>query len=157
MTLIETVDLMPTSIEKADLLVSLVPQSEIAPLWNRVSSMLKRATDLSQGRYRLSDLRDKLMSGDFQLWIVFPRGSGEVVAAITSTFTQYPQCRALHGQFLGGERLDDWRDDFCAVFDQWGRDNGCKFVEFTGRAGWTKALADNGYREVFRVFQRDLK
>lgn len=156
MSYIETISLMPTSIEQPDLLVSLVPASDIAVIWNQVSSMLKRATDLSQGRYKLADLRDKLVSGEFQLWIVFTRG-GEIIAAITSTFTIYPQGKALSGQFLGGARLEDWRDNFCEVFDNWGIDNGCKFVEFTGRAGWAKALQSNGYREVFRTYQRDLR
>ncbi len=155
MSYIETINLMPASIEKPDLLVSLVPKEELAALWPKVGNMLKRATDLSQGRYRLRDLLAKLTSGEFQLWIIFSRG-GEIVAAVTSTFSIYPQAKALSGQFLGGERLDEWRDKFCEVFDNWGRDNGAKFIEFTGRAGWAKALQGNGYREVFRTYQRDL-
>ncbi len=140
----------------SELLISLVPHTEIIRVWDNVSSMLKMATDRSQGRYRLKDLKEKLMSGEFQLWVVFEPGF-KVVAAITSTFTVYPQCKALHGQFLGGERLDEWKDRFCDIFDRWGRDNGCQIAEFSGRAGWAKPLAANGYREVFRVYQRDLK
>lgn len=134
--------------------VSLVPSFEVANIWDKVSRMLKLATDQSQGRYGLNDLKEKLMSGEFQLWIIFTPDY-EILAAITSTFTQYPRCKALHGQFLGGERMDEWRDEFCRVFDNWAIDNACEFIEFSGRPGWSKALEPNGYREVFRTFQRE--
>ena len=133
--------------------VSLVPTPDVAAVWDRVSHMLKRSTDLSRGRFRLKDLKEKLLTGEFQLWIVFTR-DGTILSAITSTFTVYPQMKALHGQFLGGDRLVDWRDKVCAIFDRWGRDNQCQIIEFTGRPGWAKALEGNGYKEVFRVYER---
>lgn len=138
-----------------ELEVSLVPAPEIHRIWGYVAPMLERSTDLSEGRYDLVDLAKKLASGEFHLWIVFEK-RGVIVAAITSAFTWYPQGKFLSGQFLGGERLSEWRDLFCDVFDRWGRDNGCKAVEMTGRAGWVRVLKDNGYREVYRVLQRDL-
>lgn len=137
--------------------VSLVPPTEVERIWDRVSHMLKRASDLSFGRYRLRDIRAKLETGEFNLWIIFERDTGQIVAAITSAFTHYPQMKSLHGQFLGGDRIMEWRDKFCEVFDGWGRDNGCSKVEFTGRAGWKKMLAENGYRETYRVYEKDLK
>lgn len=136
--------------------ISLIPTSEVMRVWDRVSHMLKRATDISQGRYRLIDVKEKLLTGEFNLWVVFDP-EFRIVAAITSTFTFYPQGKFLHGQFLGGDRLDEWRDQFCDIFDRWGKDNACKAIEFSGRAGWVRALAGNGYREVFRVLQKDLK
>lgn len=140
----------------SEVMVSLVPAWEVKNIWDNVSRMLKLATDQSQGRYGLNDLKDKLDSGEFQLWIVFDKGYN-ILAAVTSTFTEYPRGKFLAGQFLGGDGLDKWRDEFCRVFHNWGRDNGCCAVEFTGRAGWARALASNNYREVFRVYQCDLK
>lgn len=139
-----------------DVKVSLVPSWEVPNVWDRVSRMLKLATDQSQGRYGLNDLKEKLVSGEFQLWLVFDLDYN-ILAAVTSTFTIYPQGKFLAGQFLGGEGLDRWKDEFCRVFHNWGRDNKCVAAEFTGRAGWAKVLADNGYREVFRIYQVDLR
>lgn len=136
--------------------VSLVPYSEIENVWDKVSRHLKLATDLSRGRYRLRDVKEKLMRNEHQLWIVF-EGDGNVVASITSTFTVYPQFTTLHGQFLGGDRLEEWKGPFLDVFERWGRDNGCAKIEFTGRPGWAKALADKGFKETFRIYERDLK
>lgn len=145
----------PAFSESSDVRVSLVPPEGVEGLWGKVGHLLKKATDMSGGRYRLKDLKAKLISGEFQLWVVYDEGLS-MLAAITSTFTEYPQYRVLHGQFLGGDRLEEWRDKFCALFDRWGRDNHCKKVEFTGRAGWAKRLAPCGYREIFRVYEREL-
>lgn len=140
----------------AELEVSLVPTHDVHRVWAQVAPMLEKATAMSEGRYNISDLARKLASGEFHLWIIFER-RGEIIAAITSTFTWYPQSKALSGQFLGGARLSEWRDKFCNLFDSWGADNGCQIVEFTGRPGWARALKDNGYREIYRTYQRDLR
>jgi hypothetical protein len=141
--------------ERTKLDVSLVPGWAINDTWPKVAPMLKRATDMSEGRYDLEDLKYKLLTGEFHLWVVFDQ-SLNIIAAITSTFTIYPQAKSLAGQFLGGERLGDWQDTFLEVFEKWGKDNGCQFVELTGRAGWKRALEPNGFRETFRTYQKEL-
>ena len=139
-----------------ELQISLVPLFAVEKEWDRVKNLLKVATDMSGGRYRISDLKQKLVSGEFQLWVIFDQ-KFEIIAAVTTTCIEYPDGKFLSGQFLGGTRLDDWKDKFCDVFDGWGRDCGCKSVELTGRSGWSKVLAPNGYREMYRTYQRDLK
>lgn len=142
--------------ERPALDVSLVQRHLINQLWPKVEPLLAKATEISEGRYEIDDLHDKLINeDDWHLWCVYEPDL-TVVAAITSTFTHYPQGLALHGQFLGGDRLHDWQDMFCEMFDRWARDHGAKFIEFTGRAGWVRPLQRNGYRPVFTIYQRDL-
>lgn len=136
--------------------VSLVPSEEVPKIWDKVSHMLKQATDLSYGRYGLNDLKKKLLEGEFHLWIIFD-DDYSIVAAVTTTFTYYPSMKTVHGQFLGGDRLPEWRDLMCDILDRWAIDNSCQMVELSGRAGWAKVLEPNGYKEVFRTYQRELK
>lgn len=141
--------------ERTNLIVSLVPHWAVKQEWPKVAPMLKRATDMSEGRYELEDLEYKLLSGEFHLWVVMEPDLN-IIAAITSTFTIYPQCKALAGQFLGGDRLGEWQDMFIDTFKSWGIENQCQIIEFTGRAGWKRALEPNGFREVFRTYQMEL-
>lgn len=136
--------------------ISLVPCWEVHRVWPKVEAMLKRATDRSEGRYDIEDLKEKIEKGEVDLWIVFD-GDLQVIAANTTTFTEYPQGLFCSGQFIGGSRIDEWQDDMCALIENWARDHGCKAIEFSGRSGWGRLLARNNYREVFRIFQRDLK
>lgn len=140
-----------------ELHVSLISPKGVDKVWSKVGPLLTKSTVLSEGRYDIVDLYERLKSGAFQLWVVFQTDT-TIVAAVTTMITDYPQGRFLSGQFLGGDdhRMDEWRDLICDTLDQWGRDNACKAVEFSGRSGWKKQLAGNGYREVFRAYQRDL-
>ena len=70
-----------------DLQISLVPLFAVEKEWDRVKHLLKVATDMSGGRYRINDLKNKLTTGEFQLWVIFDQ-KFEIIAAITST----PQC-----------------------------------------------------------------
>lgn len=142
--------------ERSILDASLIQRHFIRQLWPQVAPLLTRATELSHGRYDIADLYGKLLKDDnWHLWAVY-EPDGTVVAAITSMFLHYPQGKFLSGQFLGGNRLEDWKDLFCDIFERWGRDNQCVAIELTGRAGWAKALAPNGYDEVYRTYQKDL-
>lgn len=138
-----------------ELKVSLIPPNLIDWVWDQAGPQLQMATDQSDGRFNLRDVYDRLVTGDWHLWVVFEE-SGKLVASITSSFTWYPQGKWLSGQFLGGDRLDEWRDLFCDTFDRFAKDTECRAIEFTGRPGWGRRLKSNGYRELFRVYQRDL-
>lgn len=147
------------SMEELD--VSLVRRQLVPFVWPKVRGFLEKATEISEGRYDIQDLYERLTKDpDWVLWVVFSihpeTKEMNIVAAITSTWTLYPQMKALHGQFLGGARIEEWQDKFCSIFDEWGRDNECDAVEFTGRKGWTKLLDRNGYRPVFVTYQKDL-
>lgn len=135
--------------------VSLIPPNLIDWVWAQAGPHLQMATDQSEGRFVLRDVYDRLITGDWHLWVVYEE-TGNLIASITSSFSWYPQGKWLSGQFLGGDRLDEWRDLFCDTFDRFARDMGCKAIEFTGRPGWGRRLKPNGYRELFRVYQRDL-
>lgn len=143
--------------DERELDVSLVQKAYVKQVWPKIAPMLAKATEMSEGRYTIDTLYDKLVNdSSWHLWCVYEPDM-TIVAAITSTFTRYPTgMKVLHGQFLGGQFLDEWQDMFCDIFDRWGRDNECQAVEFCGRAGWMKPLRRNGYRPVFQIYQRDL-
>lgn len=136
--------------------ISLVQRHLIPAIWPRIQVMLQKAADLSIGRYDLEDVRQKLVNDlDWHLFVIFEPDL-TVVAAVIASFSYYPKGKFLCAQFAGGDRLEDWRDSFFAMFDSWGRDNGCTMIEIGGRPGWKKITARYGYEEAYRVFQKEL-
>lgn len=138
--------------------ISLVRRHLVPLIWPKVEAFLARATDLSEGRYDIKDLYERLTKhDDWYLWVVFETEEPHnIIGAITTTWSHYPQMKTVHGQFLGGERLDEWQDRFCDLMEEWGRDSKCDAIEFTGRRGWTRLVNRNGYRPVFVTYQKDL-
>jgi hypothetical protein len=136
--------------------VSLVPPQFVDQVWNECVPHLRHAINMSAGRYNMHALYDKLISGEFHMWIVFDHNR-KIIGVNTTTFHHYPTGeRSVWGQFLGGERLAEWQDQMCDIIARWAKDNKCSFIEFTGRPGWGRLLSRNGYAEEYRTYRKDL-
>jgi hypothetical protein len=86
-----------------------VPQDYILREWPRVHPMLKKATDITNGRADVWEIFDALISGEAQLWIVFDDKTP--IAAITTKVKQYNGFKALFIDFVGGSRMNEWLKD----------------------------------------------
>ena len=132
-----------------------MPPDHVDAVWEQVGPMLKKATHLSAGRYRIGDLYGLIAGGSCHLWIVFEPGM-KIISAATSVFNVYPGGKWLTAQFMGGAEAYGCRDIFLDTFERWAKDNGCKGVEFGGRSGWTRVLKPRGYIDYHRFFQKEL-
>lgn len=132
--------------------IGYVPPERIPASWEALGPVLKRATDLSGGRYTVDDLYQKLTAGEYQLWVVVEEG--RLVAANTVRLAQYPQMRVLEGFFIAGDRLLEWKDQMCAEMERLAQALGCQIIEFNGRRGWGKVLSENGYHEQFVTYSK---
>lgn len=132
-----------------------VQGSRVAEVWHLVEPILKRATDASGGRYTVADLAKKIDTGEIQLWIVIDERN-QIIAANTTTFTQYPQLRATTGLYIAGDRLPDWKDDMVNVVEKVARNTESRIIEFVGRPGWGPVLKPNGFKLSFCTYEKRL-
>jgi uncharacterized membrane protein len=132
--------------------VSLVPVPCVPEVWDAVAPMLLKSTEMSGGRWSLEDVHSAILNEKFHLWVAME--DNVVVAAATTSFTDYPQCRMLTGQFLGGSRLKGWMEKLDAILEKWGRQHGCKGIELTGRNGWARALKAVHWAPKYTVMEK---
>jgi len=98
----------------------------------------------------------EIVNFEQHLWIVFDDDK-KIIAALTTRFVDYPDKRLLAGQFLGGEKIMQWRDSMLETLERWAKDNNCDGVEMTGRKGFTKVLAPHGWTPEYTVFEKMFK
>lgn len=108
---------------------------------------LEAALAYGGGTHTVEDVHAAIRAGAMQIW---PGDNSVVVTEIIS----YPQKKVLH-IFLAGGVLAELRDMEPSVA-QFARLNDCAGVSIAGRAGWTKALADLGYRETLRSLYKEV-
>jgi|TARA_R110002020_G_scaffold15019_1_gene53029 hypothetical protein len=132
--------------------ISLVPPPCVFEVWEEVASMLEKSIEMSGGRWSLPDVHDAIMEERFHLWVAMEKN--EVIAAATTSFTDYPRCRMLTGQFLGGTRLKGWMEKLDTMLEKWGRDHGCMGIELTGRNGWARALKAVNWSPKYTVMEK---
>jgi hypothetical protein len=77
-------------------------------------------------------------------------------AALTTKFVDYPNIRGLKVLFTGGYEGDLWFPEMNKILKGWAKDNGCKFVEFTGRKGWQRKLDKLGWKPEYVSFRMEV-
>ena len=133
--------------------VSMVPPEHVHECWANVEEFLARAAEYTFGRYHAEDIYDLLTQRqDYHLWVAFD-DSGKFYGAVVTNFVDYPGKRVLAMQFCGGDELHLWKEDMLALLKKWARDTQCDAIESTGRKGWAKIFADDGYKVQWVTYE----
>lgn len=136
-------------------MVSAVPADYIDNVWNEVSSMVKDACRVTNGRYTSYDVYISLMQGNMTLWIAFDEDKTIHGVHITQII-DYPSKRVLASMFTAGKRIREWRDEMMDLMIRWAQDHDCEAIEGMGRSGWIKMLEPYGVKRVMTMFEKDL-
>ena len=136
--------------------VSLVDHNYVSAIWNQVEPILGKSLLTAHGRYTMKSILREIVNFEQHLWVVFDDDK-KIIAALTTRFVNYPDKRLLAGQFLGGEKIMQWRDPMLETLERWAKDNNCDGVEMTGRKGFTKVLAPHGWTPEYTVFEKMFK
>lgn len=134
--------------------VSLVPTDHVDLVWGEVVKHLMRPVNRSYGRYTIVDVYAALHSGTQQLWVVYE--GDDIIAAITTGISIYPNKKCLTCMFCGGRGLDEWAEEADYALSQFARDEGCESIELTGRIGWKKVLEKFDWDHRFVGYEKEL-
>lgn len=134
--------------------ITLVPSDHVDVVWNRVAPLLQKATDLSGGRYVISDVLIQLLDGERHLFIAYDDAG--IHGAITAGTTYYPRKQFCTLHFCGGVQMNLWFEPMLQYLEAWARDTGCDGLEFFGRDGWKRWMEPQGYTQQYRLFEKDL-
>ena len=135
--------------------VSLVPADYVSLSWDQVAPLLEKSIHAAHGRYSIDDILCEIVNSEQHLWVVFD--NHEIIAALTTKFVFYPKKKILAGQFLGGERIGEWRDEMLETLERWATDNACLGLEMTGRKGFKKVLEPHGWTPEYVVYEKMFK
>lgn len=114
----------------------------------RCRPWITAALEYANGTHLFEDVAAMIESGQLQLWPA-PRG------CIVTEIVQYPRKRIFNMFLAGGDfaQLMDMDGDM----EQWAKAQGCDAATLHGRRGWTRALAENGWRETLTTMERPLR
>lgn len=122
--------------------------------WPLVEEYLITALKYSLGEYSIGDIKNACISKNMQLWVKIGK---KTKGAFVTKIAKYPQKNLLIVILLGGDEFQEWRDEADALLNAFGKENNCEYVELFGRKGWGKMLKDIDYREVTRLFAKEIR
>ena len=121
--------------------------------WSLVQEYLITALEYGLGEYSIGDIKNACKSKDMQLWVKMDR---EVKGAFITKIAKYPQKNLLCVILLGGDEFQEWRDEADALLNAFGKENNCEYIELFGRKGWGRVLKDIDYKEITRLFAKEI-
>ena len=113
----------------------------------RCKEWIEGALQYSGGTHTFEDVFHGVLEGKFQLW------PNDEACAVTEIVV-YPRRKVLH-VFLAGGNMDKIVDMQKSA-EEWGKAEGCTAMTIAGRKGWSRVLADHGYREQFVTLAKEL-
>ena len=122
--------------------------------WSLVEEYLITALEYGLGEYSIGDIKNACKSKDMQLWVKMDR---EVKGAFITKIAKYPQKNLLCVILLGGDEFQEWRDEADALLNAFGKEHNCEYIELFGRKGWGRALKDIDYKEITRLFAKEIR
>ena len=122
--------------------------------WPLVEEYLITALEHGLGEYSIGDIKNSCISKDMQLWVKIGK---ETKGAFVTKIAKYPQKNLLVVILLGGDEFQEWRDEADAVLNAFGKQHSCEYVELFGRKGWGKMLKDIDYKEITRLFAKEIR
>jgi len=133
--------------------------SKVEDIWPLVHFMIAEALVYS-GRYaEAEDIKQLLLSGDNQLFLVFGSEEGEtnkVYGVITTRIFENPNFKELQGLICTGKKMNLWEEKLINTLEQFAKINECKKVKAYMRPGYKKVMSKYGYKSRHIEFEKEL-
>ncbi|MBN9497861.1 MAG: hypothetical protein J0H39_13980 [Alphaproteobacteria bacterium] len=128
-----------------------VPTADAERAWPLVRAHIERTAETSAGEMTADDIKARIASGDFQLWIVLD--GADLLATVLTEVVSYPQRKVCFIVGCVGEHRVKWIH-LIAEIEDWARLQGCATSRIRARKGWVKVLPD--YKIAHIVLERAL-
>ncbi len=122
-----------------------------AAVWPKIEPLLDRVVTPDSG-FSTAAILEGVKSGTMQLWVI-----GDFQAVVVSYIQVRPLHKVLWMQFIAGEEMREWLEDWIVFIEGFARHHDCEAIEFSGRKGWLRRLKSHPeYRPVMTIFRREL-
>ena len=118
----------------------------VALAWPLIEGWVAEALQRGKADQTPDDILRFLQAGSAQLWLAWPAG-GRARGCCVTELVEGARGRTCGLVVVGGEGFDDWRAALEPI-KAWARAQGCVRLEASGRAGWERKLAADGWRKI---------
>ena len=140
--------------ESKPLTFGCVPLEVLDIVWPDAEQLLAPAIRTAGGKFSSEDIRSSIESGMFVLWLV--TDGTKPVAAITTRIIDYPGCRGMALDWIGGKRMKEWLPITQETIERFAKDNGCTHLEGYGRKAWGRWLERYNWKPDYIAYKMEL-
>ena len=135
--------------------ILMVPKNGIDRVYDISARHIERAMKYGGGELWPEDVKEHLLEGRKQLWIVVE--GNIVIASIVTEIATYPRKKVVRILMIGGDRLTEWGRDLHATLEKWAKRIGANSIEIIGRKGWERLMKEFGYKAAYTYLKKEVE
>ncbi len=140
---------------KSGVFVKPIVEDEIDAYIEKIIPMIKPAVDKNERNVSIDNVVEDILDTRSLMWAVYIEDT--LSAAFTTSVVLHPQRKTLFIEFMGGVNMTVWMKTALEVLKKLAKDGGLDGIEADGRVGFSKIAKDNGFREMYRHFEMEIK
>jgi hypothetical protein len=137
-----------------------IGQNKIEEYWNLVDFMLREGLKYDGNPMNIEDLKENLLDGSFQLFMMFGSDDGEkykVFGVFVTRIMELPNFRQCEVILLKGEKRELWQDEAADAIENLAIQEDCKKIAVHARPGWKNFLKSKGLEVKRYLYTKELK
>lgn len=132
-----------------------VDPAKIDEMWPHVQSLIQMAFWMGRGDDSADVVLKDLKDQKSLLWVVWDDDNGCIACAVTTKLVLAERGKVCLITSCGGNRMEQWLK-FLNIITDYARDEGCRFIRFSGRRGWVYYFKCEGWYEPWVVLEKEL-
>jgi len=145
---------------KKEVNILYIDPTDLPRYWSLVQFMLAEGLKYDGNPMSLKELRKKLMTGEYQLFMMFGSDDGEkykVFGCFVTRIQQLPNFRQVEVILLKGEKREYWQKEAALAIENLGRQHNCQRLAVLARPGWKNFLEPFGWKVKRYLYQKELR
>jgi hypothetical protein len=145
---------------KKEVNILYIEPTDLPRYWSLVQFMLAEGLKYDGNPMSLKELRKKLMTGEYQIFMMFGSDDGEkykVFGCFVTRIQQLPNFRQVEVILLKGEKREYWQKEAAAAIENLGRQHNCQRLAVLARPGWKNFLEPFGWKVKRYLYQKELR
>lgn len=144
---------------KKEVNVLYIAPNKIEEYWSLVNFMLREGLKYDGDPMSIKDLKDGLLDGAFQLFMMFGSDDGDkykvfgVFVTRVSVLPNFKQCEVI---LLKGEKRELWQDEAAQAIENLAIQEDCKRIAVHARPGWQKFLKERDWEVKRYLYTKEL-
>lgn len=116
---------------------------EVADNWPRVKELIDRVLERFDFGSDDADILRQLAIGEREIWSI-----NDLDGIVVVQICNLPEFSVLDIPVVSGDNMDNWLPDLIDQLIRYAKAVGCKYIDQSGRLGWTKVLKPYGFKVV---------
>ena len=145
---------------KKEVNVLYIEPKDLNHYWSLLNFMLMESLKYDGHPMSLKSLKEKIITGEYQLFMIFGSDDGEkykVFGCFVTRIQQLPNFKQVEVILLKGEGREHWQKAAAETIENLGKQHDCKRLAVLARPGWKNFLEPFGWKVKRYLYQKELK